>query len=71
MSRDYVDPYVLLATIGLGLLVACIGYVGWWYGHEQGTCEVGCGGDTAGMGKGVYRGGTCRCMINGEEVTPL
>jgi len=68
MSRDYVDPYVLLATIGLGLVVAGIGYIGWWYGHEQGTCEVGCGKVTAGMGEGVYRGGTCRCMVNGEVI---
>lgn len=43
MSRDYVDSYALLATIGLGLLVAGIGYVGWWYGHEQGTARSAAG----------------------------
>ena len=68
MSRSYVDPYVLLATIGLGLVVAGIGYVGWWYGYEQGACEVGCAEATAGMGEGVYRGGTCRCMVNDQKI---
>ena len=65
------SPVVLLATLGLSIVVAGIAYIGWWYGHEQGICEVGCAEATAGMGEGSYRSGTCRCLVNGEEVTPL
>jgi hypothetical protein len=69
VSRSYVDPYVLVATIGIGLVVAGIGYIGWWSGYEQGACEVGCAEATAGTGTGNYYGGLCRCTIDGVEVT--
>lgn len=64
-------PVVLVAAMGLILALVTAGYVGWLLGHEQGICEVGCAEATAGMGEAVYRGGECRCRVNGEEVTPL
>ena len=62
------NPVVLLATLGLGVLIAGIGYIGWWYGHEQGACEARCRETTSGEGEAVYRGGTCRCTLNSVEV---
>ena len=64
-------PLTLVASFGLVLALVAAGYVGWRLGREQGICEVGCAEATAGMGEGTYRGGTCRCAVNGEEVHPL
>ena len=65
------SPVVLVAALGLVFALMAAGYVGWRLGREQGACEVGCAEATAGMGEAMYRGGSCRCVINGEEVTPL
>jgi len=65
------SPLVLMATVGLILLLAAVGYVGWTLGHEQGLCEATCEEATTGAGVAAYRGGTCRCMLNGQEVRPL
>jgi hypothetical protein len=64
-------PVVLIAAMGLLLALFAAGYVGWRLGREQGICEVGCEEATAGTGEATYRGGTCRCAVNGEEVHPL
>jgi len=71
VSPEGSDPLVLIAAIGLAIVAAVSAYAGWWYGHEQGMCEVGCAEGTAGAGTGIYRGGNCRCVINGQEVAPL
>jgi hypothetical protein len=64
-------PLTLVASFGLVLALVAAGYVGWRLGREQGICEVGCAEATAGTGEAVYHGGECRCVVNGEEVTPL
>jgi len=61
----------LLASVALLGLMAASGAVGFAYGKEVGRCEVGCAQSTAGTGTADYRGGACRCLINGEEVFHL
>lgn len=68
MSGDLLS---LLASIALLVLMAASGAVGFAYGKEVGRCEVGCAEATAGAGTADYRGGACRCLINGEEVFHL
>ena len=61
----------LLASVTLLVLMAASGAVGFAYGKEVGRSEVGCAQSTAGTGTANYRGGACRCFINGEEVFHL
>lgn len=60
-----------VAVVGLLALMAASAAVGFSYGEQVGRCEVGCAEATAGMGTAAYRGGKCRCLVNGDEVTPL
>jgi len=65
------SPLVLVVSFGLVLTMIAAGYFGWRIGREQGVCEVVCKEATSGGGEAVYRGGACRCMLNGQEVRPL
>ncbi len=65
------DALPLLAAVLLLVVLAAGAAVGFAYGRAVGRCEMVCDEATVGLGTASYRGGVCRCQVNGQEVTPL
>jgi hypothetical protein len=65
------DALPLVATVLLLAVLSVGAMVGFSYGRAVGRCETVCGAATVGLGTASYRGGVCRCQVNGQEVTPL
>ena len=65
------DALPLVATVLLLAVLSAGAMVGFAYGRAVGRCEMVCDEATVGAGTASYRGGVCRCQVNGQEVTPL
>ena len=71
VSAQESNLLALVATVSLIGLLLGVAYFGFLYGRESGMCSARCTGATQGHGSDHYYGGTCHCIVNGQEVHPL
>ena len=71
MNGAATNLLALVATLGLAALLIFAAYIGFLYGRESGVCSARCATATQGQGRDHYYGGTCHCVLNGQEVHPL
>lgn len=71
MSAHVPNVLGVVATLCLAALVLFAAYIGFLYGRESGACSARCASATQGQARDRYYGGTCHCVLNGQEVHPL